>query len=245
MDLIFKLLRYLKYFKKYQYSYKYNSYKEALDKSNEYFDPGKNIDFISPENIGKWERVGFMPTIIPFLSKKKLTILDYGGGNNPIFSYIKATTNISVETNVIEREKYCDIIVKKIPKKYKKFVKYFSSIDQIKIKKFDIICFNSSMQYLEDYKEEIIKLIKFNPKYILITRSNFQNENKDYFTLETIVKGKFHPYIFFSYTKFIKFLSGKKYKLIFSNKYNQNRYQHKSIKGKNFCHMDLLFIKNK
>ena len=90
-------------------------------------------------------------------------------------------------------------------------------------KKFDIICFNSSIQYLENYKEEIIKLKKFNPKYILITRTNFQNEKKDYYTLESIVKDKYHPYIFFSYKKFVKFLSRNKYKLIFSNKYNKNR----------------------
>tara|TARA_B100000767_G_C19773217_1_gene541217 strand:+ start:4124 stop:4858 length:735 start_codon:yes stop_codon:yes gene_type:complete len=243
MNLIFKFFRYLKYFKKYQYTDKYVTYKEALDNSNEYFDPDKNINFISPENIDKWERVGLLPTIIPILAKKKLMVLDYGGGNNPIFSYIKATSNISVETNIIETKKYCDIINKKIPKKYKKFVKYFSSIDQIKRKKIDIVCFNSSIQYIENYKEEITKLIKFNPKYILVTRSTFQNEKEDYFTLETIIKGKFHPYIFFSYSKFIKFLNEKKYKLIFSNKYNQNRYQHKSIKGVNFFHIDLLFIK--
>ena len=135
MNLIFKFFRYLKYFKKYQYTDKYVTYKEALDNSNEYFDPDKNINFISPENIEKWERVGLLPTIIPILAKKKLMVLDYGGGNNPIFSYIKATSNISVETNIIETKKYCDIINKKIPKKYKKFVKYFSSIDQIKKKK--------------------------------------------------------------------------------------------------------------
>ena len=242
MNLIFKSFR---HFKNFQYFDRYSTYKKALRVSNEYFDPDDNINFVSPDDIGEWERVSILPIIISVLEKKKLRILDYGGGNNPISVYIKATTNLSVKTDVIEKKEYCRIIEKKIPKKYKKYIKYFSSIDQLKTKKYDIVCFNSSIQYLENYKEEIIKLKKFNPKYIIITRSVFQNEKKDYYTLETSVKGKYHPYIFFSYKKFINFLSTNKYKLIFCNKYNRNRYKHKSIKGKNFCHMDLLFVKNK
>jgi len=242
MNLLFK---YFKYFRKCQYFNKYSTYKKALRESSEYYEPDDNINFVFPEDIGEWERVSVLPTIMPVLTKKKLRILDYGGGNNPIFSYIKATTNLSVKTDVIERKEYCKIIEKKIPKKYKKYIKYFSSIDELKTKKFDIICFNSSIQYLENYKKEIIKLKKFNPKYILITKTNFQNEKKDYYTLESIIKDKYHPYIFFSYKKFVKFLSRNKYKLIFSNKYNKNKYKHKFIEGKNFSHMDLLFVKNK
>ena len=122
-------------------------------------------------------------------------------------------------------------------------IKYFTSIKHIKIKKFDIICFNSSIQYLENYKEIIIELKKFQPKYILITRTIFQLENKDYYTLESVIEGNYHPYIFFSYKKFISFLSINNYKLIFSNKYNLNRYKHEFIEGKKFFHRDLLFVK--
>ena len=243
MNLIFKFFKW--YFRKFQYFNKYSTYKKALRESSEYFYPDENKNFVSPKDIGERERVGILPIIIPVLKKKKLRILDYGGGNNPIFSYIKATTNLSVKTDVIEKKKYCKKIEKKIPKKYKKYIEYFSSIDELKTKKFDIICFNSSIQYLENYKKEIIKLKKFNPKYILITRTNFQNEKEDYYTLESIVKDKYHPYIFFSYKKFVKFLIKNKYKLIFSNKYDKYKYKNKFINRKNFCHMDLLFIKNK
>ena len=106
MNLIFKSF---KYFRKCQYFNKYSTYKKALRESSEYFDPDDNINFVSPEDIGEWERVGILPIIIPVLAKKKLKILDYGGGNNPIFSYIKATTNLSVKTDVIEKKEYCKI----------------------------------------------------------------------------------------------------------------------------------------
>ena len=108
MNLIFKFFRW--YFRKFQYFNKYNTYKKALKESSEYFYPDENTDFVSPKDIGERERVGILPIIIPVLTKKKLRILDYGGGNNPIFSYIKATTNLSVKTDVIEKKKYCKII---------------------------------------------------------------------------------------------------------------------------------------
>ena len=64
---------------------------------------------------------------------------------------------------------------------------------------------------------------------------------KNYYTLECAIKGRLHPYIFFSYYQLIKLLKSKKYNLVFSNKYNINKYKHDTIDGKTFFHKDLLF----
>ncbi len=235
----------LKRFKKFQYLNKYKTYKEALNASNEYFehDTNHNINFIGPEDISEWERVGILSVIIAIIKDKNIRILDYGGGNRPIFSFIKATTNLLIKTDVIEKKEYCELIEKNIPKIYKDYLNYYSSVNELKSKKYDIICFNSSIQYLENYKDEILRLNRFDPKYILITKSCFQDEDEDYFTLETIVKDKYHPYIFFSYKNFLNFMDNNNYQLIFDDKYNRNRFKHDSISGDNFCHRDLLFEK--
>ena len=64
MNLIFKPFR---HFKNFQYFDKYSTYKKALRASNEYFDPDDNINFVSPDDIGEWERVSILPIIISVL----------------------------------------------------------------------------------------------------------------------------------------------------------------------------------
>ena len=134
---------------------------------------------------------------MPALNKKKPVIIDIGGGSNPVYSYIKKTTNISTKCFVIDTEKLVKIIEKKIPKKYKSDVKYISSIDKLKIKSFDIVYFNSSMQYLENYEQMMKRLIKLNPKFVLISYTPFNKRKKNYFSVQFGVPGSIHPIIFF------------------------------------------------
>ena len=56
----------------------------------------------------------FVPASLIAVDKnKKMNILDIGGGNNPIFSYIKKSTNKSSNCFVLETEKFSNIIRKK------------------------------------------------------------------------------------------------------------------------------------
>ncbi len=68
---------------------------------------------------------------------------------------------------------------------------------------------------------------------------------KNYFTLECGIKVILHPYIFFSFPKLDKFMKLNRYNLVFSNKYNINRYKHEYIDGKTFFHKDVIFQKSK
>ena len=125
----------------------------------------------------------------------KINILDIGGGNNPIFSHIKKSTNISTYCTVLETKKFSDLINKKVPAHFKKYIKYISSLDQIK-KKINIVCFMSSIQYIKNYKEIILHVKKFNPKYFIISRTFFHRYKENFYSIEHTVPGSIHPYIF-------------------------------------------------
>lgn len=237
---------FLKLFKRrYQYMSKFATYEAALNVSNIYNDQKATKKFLGPDNIEVSGRFNLIPLLALSLNKKKIKILDYGGGSNPVYSYIKSSTNIKVNTTVIEPEDFCKIIKNKIPKKHKKYVNYVSTIKKLNTNSFDIICFNSSMQYLNEYENLLKELTKFKPHYFLITRTNFHEGKKNYFTIECGIKGSLHPYIFFSIPQFIKFMKSNGYKLIFSNRYNVNRYKHKNIDGKTFFHKDMIFKRSR
>ncbi len=225
----------------YHYSGKFNSYQDAQKVSKRYYDKNSTKKFFAPEDVEVSGRFNILPILLLSIEKELIKILDYGGGANPIYSYIENSTKIKTQTFVVEQEDFCRKIKNKIPNRYKDSVKYFSSLDQLKNIDFDIICFNSSIQYLDEYKEILDEIIKLDPSYILITKTNFQMEEENYFTLEHYPPGNSHPYIFFSYQRFIEFLESRKFSLVFSNKYNVNRYKHATIDGNSFCHRDLLF----
>lgn len=226
---------------KIQYMSKFSTYEAALNVSNIYSDKKATKKFLGPDNVEVSGRFNLIPLLVLSLNKKKIKILDYGGGSNPVYSYIQSSTNKKVNTYVIEPEIFCEIIKDKIPKKHKRYINYLSSIKKIKTNSFDIICFNSSMQYLDKYENLIKSLTKFKPLYFLITRTNFHMGKKNYFTLECGIKDSLHPYIFFSVPQFEKFMKSIGYNLIFSNSYNINRYKHKNIDGKTFFHKDMIF----
>ena len=228
----------------YHYSGKFQSYKEAQNVSKTYFDKNATNKFLTSKEVEVSGRFNILPILVLSFNKSDISILDYGGGANPAYSYIKNSTKIETQTCVIEQEVFCKKIKNKIPKGYKERVKYYSSLDYLEKKDFDIVCFNSSIQYLEDFKEKLDKVIELNPSYILITRTNFHMGEENYFALEHYPAGSSHPYIFFSYPRFIELLETRNFSLVFSNKYNVNRYQHKSIDGNTFYHRDLLFEYN-
>ena len=231
-----------KYFKKKtipDYGKKFNSYKKAKNYSDsigEYFD-NRFTKFEGPEKIKLIDRfyiASFLPSIV---KRKKPVVIDIGGGPNPIYSYIKKATNITVKCFVLDTKKLVNIIKNKLPKKFKSYVKYVSSLDEIKFKNVDIVYFNSSLQYLEHYEQMIKKLTKFQPKYILISYTPFNKRNKNYYSIQYGVPGSIHPIIFFSPKKLIKLMKKMKYNNIYKNNYRI------TSKNDSFYYGDLLFTK--
>ncbi len=229
--------------KSYNYTKKFKTYSLAenyLDKKNLYFDKRYTKKFFGPENVESLERFYAASIIAALLNKKRLNILDIGGGNNPIFSYIKKSTGISTYCTVLETKKFVNIISKKVPSKFKKYIKYISDIDKIK-KKIHIVCFISSIQYLKDYEKIILKLKKNKPEYFIITRTFFHKKKENYYSLEHGIPGSIHPYIFFSFQKMKNFFNKNGYNLFFQNSYNYNVFSHDSVDKKTFYHKDLVF----
>ena len=110
-----------KYFKKKtipDYGKKFNSYKKAKNYSDsigEYFD-NRFTKFEGPEKIKLIDRfyiASFLPSIV---KRKKPVVIDIGGGPNPIYSYIKKATNITVKCFVLDTKKLVNIIKNKLPK---------------------------------------------------------------------------------------------------------------------------------
>jgi putative methyltransferase (TIGR04325 family) len=236
-----------KYFKKKEFNYtkKFKTYELAqkhLKNLNIYFDKRFTKKFFEPKDVEAIERFYVASIIVALHKKKKLNILDIGGGNNPIFSYIKKSTDISVDCTILETNKFSKIIKKKVPDYLKKCIKYISDIREIK-KKIDIVCFISSIQYLNNYKEIIINLKKYGPEYFIITRSFFHTNKSNFYSIEHCVPGTVHPYIFFSFKDLKLFFNQNGYKLIFQNKYNSNIYSHDSFRSNLFYHKDLVFKK--
>ena len=201
--------------KSFNYTNKFKTYdlaENSLTKSDLYYDKRFTKKFFGPNQVESLERFYAASIISALINKKKLKILDIGGGNNPIFSYIKKSTGISTYCIVIETKKFVNQISKKVPLKFRKFVKYVWDIDKIK-DKIDIVCFISSIQYFKDYEKIILKLKKHKPEYFIITRTFFHNKKENYFSLEHGIPGSIHPYIFFSFPKMKNFFNKLEYLL--------------------------------
>jgi putative methyltransferase (TIGR04325 family) len=232
------------YKQKYQYKGRYNNYLLAQKASPQikiYEDNFCNPKFYSPNEVVVTDRFAITATLCGMLRKSKINVLDYGGGYNSVFSYIKQSTNKNVNCFILESYIFFKNFQNRIPKKFKKYIKYISNLNEIN-KKLDLIIFNSSLQYIYNYQVILKKIFFLKSPYIVITRTNFHNEKKNYFSIETGIKGSQHPYIFFSFEKLKKFFLKNNYKLIFSNKYNIGRYKHSSIKSDSYFHKDLIFF---
>ena len=231
-----------KYFKKKpnpDYGQKFNSYKKAQNFSNnigEYFDY-RFTKFEGPNNIKLIDRFYVAALLPSLINKKKPVVIDIGGGSNPIYSYIEKATNIKTKCLVLDTQKLVKIIKNKLPKKFKSDIRYISSLNEIKLKSVDIVYFNSSIQYLENYEQMIKKLIKLNPKFILISYTPFNKRKKNYYSIQFGVPGSVHPIIFFSHKKLIMFMKKMKYQDIFKNNYKTNQL------NKDYYYGDILFKK--
>ncbi len=237
-----KLFKFLKKRPSTDYGKKFSSFKEAKRFSTDggtYFDK-RFTKFEGPNDVDLVDRF-YIASILPsLLNVKKISILDMGGGPNPIYSYIKKSTNVSTKCYVLDTLKLVKILKYKVPKQYKDDVRYITHLSEIKSKKLDIIYFNSSMQYLENYESLIKNISRFKPLYILIGYTPMHSSNKNYYSVQYGVPGSVHPIIFFSMSKLKKLMNNMKYKNIYENKYNNII---KNTDFNNCYYADLLFKK--
>jgi putative methyltransferase (TIGR04325 family) len=214
-----------------------------LDETHSLINEG--IENIKDIKVNRDLQHALIPIMISALNQSNIkieSILDVGGGHQPVSLYIKKYCNIEIQSSVIETavstKKFNAIISKKI-----NFIKYFSDLKFLDSQSFDLVYFGSVIQYFEGKEYDIIKeTISYNPKLIAFTNNFFIDQDDDLYSLQGFGTKHLIPHKFFSYKKMINFFKDQKYKLIFDID-QENLYIHKKLDNKNFKNKSLVFIR--
>jgi hypothetical protein len=213
---------------------KYNSQNQKLSSKIIKFNQLNNINFVE-EGIYNHIRDIFCLSILFLKPKKpKTKILDYGS-NILALSNIKSKIKIkSYEFNIFDPF----FKKKKIKKPFK--VNFINHTKKLKQKKFDIINFGSSIQYLENLNI-LNKQINFKSvKTIIITHTPFTLSKKKYVSKQSNHLNLIQHIYSISYIK--KFYKKMGFELIFKSR-NEDKYIACKNKKKRTYSLNLIFIK--
>jgi putative methyltransferase (TIGR04325 family) len=138
-----------------------------------------------------------------------LSVIDYGGSlGNVFFRSSKVLESLdSVNWVVIEQEKFCNA-----GREYFENDKiiFYENIDEpLKSQSINVALFSSSLQYLENPYEILLKLINSNIKYFIFDRTPFSNCESDRVVVQRVpseIYSASYPMWIFSRKKFEKFL---------------------------------------
>tara|TARA_B100000767_G_C19773731_1_gene541438 strand:+ start:2988 stop:3764 length:777 start_codon:yes stop_codon:yes gene_type:complete len=200
----------------------------------------KSEEFLHPKNIEFHSKYLIAP-IVASLINDDISILEYGGGNNPVFSYIKNSTSKNVYSVVIEKKSFVEKFINKVPNEFQNNIIYLDSIDKVKLSKFDIIYFGNSIQYSDNHEELLKKIFRLKSKYIIISRTHFNLLDEDFFVIQNNILNNVFPYKMINFDRFIKFMKKNDYNLIFNVNYKRE-YFHEDIKE--LAYKDIIFKKN-
>ena len=145
--------------------------------------------------------------------KKKLEILDFGGGLGELYIKLRRFTEKKFKFNltVIENKIICKLANNIY--KHVNNVKYFENLKYIKGKIFGIIHLGSSIQYVEMWEDLIKQICSYNPKYIIFSDTPL-TKNKSFISNQIINKKNIVPYRFLNKNYLINCLKINNYELI-------------------------------
>jgi len=165
------------------------------------------------------------PLFISIISQNKpdLTILDIGGGTGFDFLSIVhcSKTSAKVHYYIVEIPKLLDrarVIFSKYPN-----VKFFSNCHDMTLVP-DVILFNSTLQYFEDYKEKLIEISRLNPEYIVFIRLSGGTFNS-YISKQVNIPDVQTPYWFVNIYELNDILENAGYNLIYRSRGDCEYYQ--------------------
>ena len=219
---------------------KFNSFQEALDYSkkttnylNESLDDKNINEFLKPEEIEKEKEEERFHLFVNFVKKLKIeniNIFEIGGGNKPIFYFLKKYTDKNIFSYVLERDEIFEKYNKSVSQKYKNDLKYVKNVEEIKTKDFLIAYFGSSLQYLENFEEINNQIVKNNIKYVIIFDTIFSTFDYDFYSLQVNMEPSIFPIKFLSLDKLIDMFKRNNYELIFEKTENRNKFTHDKYK---------------
>ena len=162
-----------------------------------------------PDNIDGYRSVIF--SIIDNMSiEETCKVLDFGGGTGFIYHSIRSffTNKENVYWDIVDNERLISI-----GKKYSNKnpnIGFFISLPNIN-SHYDVVYMNTTLQYIENYQEVLLKLKKYEPKYFVFTR--LLAGNIDTFITCQNINGKKIPCMFLNINELIFFMEKNNYKL--------------------------------
>ncbi len=181
-----------KYFKSsnhLQYSGPYSSWDEAMSVSVGYDSDAvlkkvENAILNVLNGVCKYERDGTnfdeLPQENKLLDKLKeidldnKSLLDFGGGLGSLYiNYMDFFHKKNVNFLVLEQKKFF-LKGNELKKTFNLEINYFESL--IDINSIDVVILSSTLQYIENWKETIDKILAFSPKHIYIDRHPLGDE---------------------------------------------------------------------
>lgn len=102
--------------------------------------------------------------------KETLDIVDYGGALGSLYwqnkEILDEYTGKNIFWSIIEQQNYVQCGKDRVQNDS---IRFFEKIDEIE--RADLVIFSGVLQYLEDYREIVQKVIKLHPRYILVDRT--------------------------------------------------------------------------
>ena len=181
------------------------NYKEAIEKINRskkykkftetdilFNKQDLELNSLKPSNIINQNRDLILPIFTSF-SKKKIELLDFGGGASPAALSIMGMCKINIKTTVVERKHLVDYINKNlISKELKKYITYTHTLKNIQLKKFNVVYFGSSIQYFKNHTTLLKQFFVNKIDTIIISDTFFNFTKKDFYSLQIQERNHIH-----------------------------------------------------
>ena len=167
------------------------------------------------------------PKIVQMLKKLsldenlKFNFLDFAGENIDFYLYLKK--NFKNINYFVYNKKDINQDFIRLKEKYKfENITILKNIDEISNNKYDFICFGSVIQYVENYNQILLKIIKVSKKYIFFSGTHFFskifNEKKRIIVRQVnFLPSEIYCY-FFNFDSFMEIFITNKFSIIFKEK---------------------------
>ena len=215
------------------------------DETLKRFEDGKNFQ---NEDFKPYITYIHLLDLITVMNKKEIfNFFDYGAGNLDLFFYLKKKIP-NLNYFFYDLQEVMDLLKNFIVKENLKNIEISNKFNN---NFYDLVYFGSSLQYLKDYKKEVLKF-KDNAKYILISQAPFFSKSNYYKETLVIKQVNMHPNINYLYMinfdKFLKFMNDNNFELIDKNLNRVTKFLNFKNLKKDFVNIDmydLLFINKK
>jgi len=133
------------------------------------------------------------------------SVLDWGGATGFGYLAIQHATDRSPRYTVVETEAVCAVGGELLPT-----VRF---VTDIPAEQFDIVVLGSSLQYVEDWRALIGRLLRGNPRFVLLTKTP-SGDIPTYVTAQTNMRGS-HPHWMWNTDELLSFMISNGFRCIF------------------------------